>query len=266
MRTGATQSSPVANPDVVITIGADIFSSQDGGRLLRVYAYEKLYGGQYAIEIDNSDEVLNAKDYKGSSLSLYFGFIGETGSTLHTLTVDSQEFVSRQGKLLLVLSCIDMWGRLSFYSSGLGGSIWNYPEQSAASLADRTLSSGEAIPADIQTAIIAQYDVTIEDIVDKVLLDTIGMLAIPESSHDDSAYYAYKPLINADDARSVIAAAMENCSSYLRLYTNQFKVVNPSKGTLTYTYNAANLIFSNLDNQALVRPLPSERLVINYPA
>ena len=254
MRTGATQSTPIANPGVVVTIGADSYSCADGGLLVDIQSHEMLYGGEYTVELDNSDSTLTSKNYKGSAVYIYWGFIGQTGSTMHKLTVDDQCFISKNGKLLLQLHCIDDWGRLSFYSATLGGTLWNYPEQSAESLATRTLPSGDSLPADLITAISSQYDVTISQVVDRVLLDTMGILAIPESGFDDPWYTTKKPTINASDARSIISNALDFSNSYLRPYQNQFVVVNPSNGGLSYSYSVSNLFFSNVDFDALVRP------------
>ena len=108
MRTASIdQSTPASTPKVVVVVNEDIHTSEGGGgnnKLSKVYTDEMPWGGQYVVELDNSDEALNAKDYEGETLALNMTFVGETADSYSPLWVHSQQFSSKEGKLLLNLN------------------------------------------------------------------------------------------------------------------------------------------------------------------
>jgi len=254
VRSGATQQSPTASPKVTVTVDSDVYTTEGAGgdeRITKVRAGEEIWGGLYIIELDNSDDALVSKDYEGEDLTLNFGFTDEAGSDLHTLFVDRQRFISREGELLLQLICYDNWAKLSYFTANLGGSLWNYTHQSMTELNKVFLPSGEELPTDLKDAINAQYDQAVKDIVDKVLSDTLSKSTIGTG---DSKYTSETPQVNAMDARNTIAQALSACMSYLRLDGSSFKVINMTSPSTAYSYNVANLFFENINGEAVIAP------------
>ena len=152
MRTGVTQASPTAHPDMRVTVGGDIYASvklgEEEARLVTAEEDEQVWGGKYEFLIDNSDGALNGKDYEGKLTIVSHSFVGETGSALGFLLVDSQDFISVEGKLLMRLVCFDLMGLMSKIKGTIGGAYWNFPWQSTEELAKLTLpQSGEPLPA-----------------------------------------------------------------------------------------------------------------------
>ncbi len=258
MRTEATQQSPTANPDTRIIIGADTYASIDiGEETARLVSYkldEQSLGGQYIIEIDNNDSSLITKQYEGQDVSVYLGFVGSTGSYLHTLTVEKQRFISKAGKLLMQLLCYDTLGKLSLFEGSVGGSIWNHPSQSSAALDQVVLPSGEGLPAALKTAILAQYDKTAWEIITAINTATVGV-NITKDSQDDTAL-SLKPLVVAQDARSGILQALRNTSTYPRLKTNTKDIdfIKPDFYGVAYSFSVGNLFFNDTDERAAVTP------------
>lgn len=252
MRAGCTQSSPTSSPDIRITIGSDVYTSQDNGRLTRAYLDEQVWGGQYVVEIDNADETLSSKDYVGSAATIHLSFIGGTGSDMSPLWVHNQQLISREGKLLLQLNCIDAWGLLSQVNADLAMAAYNQYWQESSELADKTLPSGADIPAALQAAITANYDRTIFSILGD-LVDTIGETISLDD--DDGIINARKPPITMSNPVSGVRRLLDMTKSYALWKSNgTFGIIKPDAHATIYTFNAANLTFNNLEDVAVVIP------------
>ena len=252
MRTGATQSSPTAHPDQRIIVGGDTYTTQDGGRLTKSYLDEQVWGGQYVIELDNSDEALNSKDYKGSGAVVYNGFIGDAGSNLSPLWVHNQQFISREGKLLLQLNCVDAWGLLAQVNTDLAMAAYNQYWQQASELDKRTLPSGEAIPTALKATIVANYDRTIFSILGD-LFGTIGKTVTLDDN--DGITNTRKPAVRVSNPVSGVRTLLNMTKSYALWKTGgTFGIVQPSAHGVAYSFNTANLIFNNLEDAAVVIP------------
>lgn len=252
MRSGVTQSSPTANPDERITVSGDTYSTQDGGRLTRGYEDERVWGGQYVIELDNSDEALNSKNYKGCQVTLYHGFIGESGSNLSPLWVHNQQFISKEGKLLLQLNCIDAWGLLSLVNADLAMAAYNQNWQQSDELDKLKLPSGEEIPAALKAAITANYNRTIFSI----LGDLFGTISKSVTLDDnDGITSARKPAIRMSNPISGIRQLLEMTESYAKWKTDgTFGIVQPTAHSVAYSFNVSNLFFSNAEDAAVTIP------------
>lgn len=252
MRAGATQSSPTAHPDIRITIGGDTYTSQDDGRLTRAYLDEQVWGGQYVFEIDNSDESLNSKDYKGSGATIYLGFIGGSGSNMSPVWIHNQQLISKEGKLLLQLNCIDAWGLLSQVNADLAMAAYNQYWQQSSELDERKLPSGEDIPAALKTAIAANYGKTIFAILED-LVGTIGVTVTKDD--DDGIVDTREPPLRVSNPVSGIRQALDMTKCYLKWKTGgTFGTYRPGAHATVYSFNAANLIFNNLEDVAVVIP------------
>ena len=255
MRSGATQSSPTASPKVTATIGADVYTSEGGGGndgLVSITADEQVWGGQYTLELDNADETLNAKDYKGSGLTLNFGFTDAAGSNLAPLYVYDQAFISREGKLLLQLNCIDAWGLLSQVTSDLASASWNQEWQKEENLIGTQLPSGEPITQALIDTIKAQYGKTIFQIVSS-LIGTINKTVVLDDN--DGIINVRTPPLSVRNVISGVRQTMEMTKSYLLWKPDgQFHVIQPDLHTTVYNYDIANLFFSNVEDAAVVIP------------
>lgn len=260
MRSGATQQSPTASPKVTATISADVHTSEGGGgndRLVSVRSDEQVWGGQYIIELDNSDEALNAKDYKGSELTLNIGFTNEAGSNLAPLYVHNQTFISREGKLLLLLNCIDAWGLLSQVNSDLAGSAYNQEWQQEANLLGRKLPSGETIPQTLIDQIKVNYGKVIYTIITE-LIDTIGKTVVMAAGDNDGIISARQPPINIRNPIQGVRNLLDMTKCYLLWRTEagvgKFRVIKPDAHSIVYSYSISNLFFSNVEDAAVVIP------------
>ena len=260
MRPGSTQSTPTANPEVILTVGTDVYASVTISgvtpRLVSAYMDEQETGGNYIFKIDNDDGTLTEKDYRGSRVYVYIGFVDEptNGSVLSKLRVIEQEFISEEGKLLLVLYCTDWIGMLAYYTGVR--TIWNYPEQSPAFLAAATLPvQGGLLPAWLQTAITAYYDKTAWEIVDNIITNTIGNLGVTITDIDnDPTLDSSKPLVAAPDARTAIFQALRETKSRIRQSALELKLIQPDLYPIVYTFDVANTFFSNVVRQGVVIP------------
>lgn len=258
MRAEATQASPTAHPDIRVTVDGDVYASIDIGeetaRLVDAYEEELVWGGRYEFLIDNDDGALDDKDYKGKTVAVYHGFVGVTGSTIGTLWVDSQDHISKEGKMLLRLICYDIFGLLSKVKGTVGGAYWNYPWQSAAELAKLDLpQSGSPLPAQLITAISNHYDKTVQQIVTTTASDALGVTV--DLDDDDSLTTTEKPQVSAVDARSLMIQAMNVSKSYLLWKADdKLHILQPDAHGSVYSYDTANLIYSNMEEQTVVVP------------
>jgi len=252
MRSGATQSSPTAHPDIRITIGSDVYTSQDGGRLTRAFLDEQVWGGQYIVEIDNADESLNSKNYKGSGVIIYNGFIGGSGSNMSPMWVHNQQFISREGKLLLQLNCIDAWGLLQQVNADLAMAAYNQDWQQASEIDKRRLPSGEEIPTALKNAIIANYGKTIFEILED-LVGTIGITVTKDD--DDGIIDTRQPPLRVSNPVSGVRQLLDMTKCYLKWKSDgTFCTYQPDAHSTVYSFNVANLIINNLIDAAVVIP------------
>jgi len=264
VRSGATQSTPSAMPLVTITVDGDTHSNASGGRLLSVYADEQVWGGQYTIELDNSDETLYAEDYKGLPITINFAFADEAGSSLAPLWVEDQKTIYREGKRILVLNCIDAWGLLARAQTAFEtGAQWNQEWQKTGNIEGRLLPSGATITEGMENLIKACYDITIvydganDGIVD-ALIDLIGQDVI--IADDDEIADVRKPPISIKDPISGVRQLMEMTKMYL-LWKNPggtagFYTIQPSEHGLEAgnTFDVDNKFFSNVTEASIVIP------------
>lgn len=258
MRANITQSTPTAHADIRLTVDGDTYASvtigEQAAQLLYAYEDEQIWGGVYHFLIDNSDEALNAVDYEGKPAVVNHSFVGETGSDIGDLWVDKQEFISKDGKLQLHLTCIDAWGLLSRVKGTLGGTYWNYPDQTEAHLAKLGLPvSGESLPDDLITAISSHSDKTVQEIITTTILDALGMTV--DLDDDDSLTTVQKPQVSAIDARSIVVQALAVTKSYLLWKADgKFHVIQPDGHASIFTYNTAATFWDDSDAEAVTIP------------
>ncbi len=256
MRSGITQLLPTGQADVQVTIGSDVYTD----RIVSVSTDEQVGGGSYTIILDNADETLSSKAYQGKALSLYWGFVGETGSYQATLRVEKQLMTSVAGKLQLILTCYDEIARLSLYTGSVGGSLWNDPSQSSDAIdaVKLMLPDGTYIPVPValKTAILAQYDKTPKQIIDAVIATTseITINLVDNDGYIQNA--TNKPLVSASDARSAVFQALASTKSYLRpkTGTTQLDIIQPDNHASVYTYNTGTYFLSNVEQKEAVIP------------
>jgi len=268
MRSGVTQSTPTAAPHVRVTIGADTYHSEGGNggiqeRVVSIKSDEQVWGGQYEILLDNSDEALNSKEYEGSGCYIYWGFVGETGSTQGTLWVDTQELVSQEGKLLMRLILLDALGMMSRVKGVEVGLYWNYPWQDPDVLAESVMPTTQApIPADLITKISGQWDKTIQEIVIGTMSKSVNLPIDWTDLAEDTSLTTEKPTVSANDPRSLIVQAMNFSKSYLLWKsTNRFTQITPDAHASVYSYSVSNTFFSSVEERTHVIP---NRIVVWY--
>lgn len=237
MRTGAAQFGTGVTSPAVITVVVDGDTYRESDKILKVYEDEMIWGGQFIIELDNSDFSLDAKDYEGESITINNAFQGSAGSTMLPLWVHSQNFESRDGKLLLVLNCVDAWTFLAATNATVGAEYWNFPEQ----------APGEP-DADAD-----HYDKTIREIVTS-LLATVG-ITLAAGDDNDSIISAQKPPIRITNARTGIRQLMEMTESYLLIKADgDAYVIKPDEHATVHSYNTLSLFFSNVVSEGVTIP------------
>ena len=163
MRTGDTQSVPTGVADVSVFIsfgGNPLVGSTFTDRIVSVRTDEGVFGSSITVVMDNSDGGLDSISYVGELLVLSLIYTGGTYSVFPTYRVEKQARSSDPGKLQIIVTAFDKVAHLALYKGSVGGSLWNHPSQSSAALDSMVLPSGEALPAALKTAILAQYDKT----------------------------------------------------------------------------------------------------------
>lgn len=261
MRTGTAQASPTAHPKITIVVSGDTHISEGGGgndRVVRASTDEQAWGGSYIIELDNSDEALNAKDYEGEPIDLKFHFVNQSADSLPPLWVDSQEFISKEGRLLLVLNCVDIWALIAAHNVTLTCASYNQGWQTAAELADREMPDGKLIThedwSSIYDALVANSDMTIWDILLdlQTFLDNVVINLIDEDAYVDTL----KPPISITNARVALKQLMDMTNSYLKINqsNNRLHIIEPSAHATAYSFDVANLFFSSADKAGVTIP------------
>ena len=251
MRSGASQQSPDFPAKVTIVVSGDTYTESD--RIVRVFTDEQVWGGQYIVELDNADEALNAKDYKGLPIDFNSAFIGAAGSSLAPLWVNDQVFISKEGKLLLQLNCIDAWGLLARVTPNFASSAWNQEWEKEENLENKLLPSGEVISDALIAAISAKYGVTAYGIISSLISDAIGKTVVLDD--DDGIINTEKPPLSVGNVISGIRQALDVTKSYLLWKPDgQFHVIQPDLHSTVYSYNVSNLFFSNIEDAAVTLP------------
>lgn len=262
MRSGATQASPTAHPDMSITVGGDTFYtkivSDIPAKLLKAKEMELIWGGKYEYWIDNSDGSLNSADYKGKELTAYHGFIGTTGSDLPPIWVDDQRFESYAGRLVLHLVCYDAMALLAKVTGAFSGAFWNYPWQDPDALTEYTFpDSQQPLSSDMITKISSHWNKTVRDIVGTTISEAFNAKGIELATGDDGDSYmsAEKPQVAALDARNILLQAMGVTESYLLFKSDgDFHVVRPQSHASVYTYNLGTYHKSTVAELAVAIP------------
>lgn len=220
MRAGDTQDVPTNVPNIYLEIQTP--SPEDvSSRIVKHKLDEQLYGGIYEIWLNNSDSALASKDYAGYRVDLRLGFSGGTRSQWHDLWVDTQEFSSDPGKLLMKLTCIDAWGLLARINASVGAQYWNYPE----------LAPGEP------DADATYYDKVIKAIITSIIQTALDATFAIDDDDSETYFNALKPPIRVNNARTAIFQLMSMTEAYL-LYRNDedFHVIKPSDHSSVYTF------------------------------
>lgn len=266
MRSGAKQSPTLNNPYIKITISTPTpeYYYNEGAnsgvneRVVSLWEEELIWGGQYIVNLDNSDGFFDSKDYKGYPLYINHGFIGESGSTIGKLWVHNQQLVSREGSLQVQLDCIDIFGFLATMTGGEYGASWNEPWQSSAALAEKdTLPSGAPIPDDLITKISSHYGKSIKQIADGVIADAFGgSLSITWTDlAEDSYLQNEQPIISSVSPRNLLLQALEGSISYLRWEsTGVLRQVTPEAHGVADTLTSGLYHFSTVKEDITVLP------------
>jgi hypothetical protein len=220
MRTGDTQLVVNAVPNIYLEIQTP--SPEDvSSRIVKFHLDEQLYGGSYEFWLDDSDSGLATKDYVGYRVELELGFVGGTRSVYHYLWVEKQDRESVAGKLLMKVTCMDIWGLMASVNSTVGAQYWNYPELAPAE----------------PNADAAHYDKTIEEMVTSLKTSAVGAYFGISKDDDDGYYDTLKPPIRVTNVKEGIYWLMGMTDSYL-LFKNDhdFHVIQCSKHSSVYTF------------------------------
>ena len=254
MRTGATQRTQFT-PKIELVINAVTYNNHISTGVLREFKEDaQLWGGVYTATLDNYDDTLKNTDFTGLSVQVLISFDEEAGSYLPLLTVESQAQTSYKGRHAVELTMYDEVARLAMYRGSVGGSLWNHPQQTSAALADVVLPSKAVLPPDLITAISAQSDKTVDEIVTAVVGATTGVTL--NSVDADTYRTSQKPLINARDARETIAQALSGTLSYIvpKTNTTELNLIKPTAHASVYTYAGTDYFFSDVVGLDVVTP------------
>ena len=211
--------------------------------------------------MDNSDESLNSKDYKGEEVVINFGFTDSAGSDTNLVWVDTCSFIAKDGKLLLQLNCVDIFTLLQRSKASHTSMVWNYPWQDATELAELNLPlSNEPIPDNLIAEISAHSDKCIWEgdgtgILERTL-DLVTSGVIDVLLDDDDGYTTTeKPLINGYTTQDVLMQAMEVTKSYLLWKPDKdLHVIQPDAHASVYSYNTNTLFFYESESTNIVLP------------
>lgn len=263
MRSGITQKVPTGSPYIQIVVDGDTHTSEGGSgndRLMKVTTDEQVYGGQYLIELDNADESLNSEDYTGKPLVLKWGYVGETQSTVHPLWVWSQSFLSREGKLLVQLNCVDIWAFIAAHNATLTNASYNQEWQQSDVLSTRYMADGSTLwsSGDPTTyaILVANGDKTILAILQDLLdTDALNITLDTDDYTEDSYINSLKPPISIDNARTGIRQLMDYTQSYLKWKTNgHLGIFKPAYHATVYTFNHMNTFYMEVDEAGVTIP------------
>ena len=267
MRTAtAHQQSPTANSKITLVVGGDTYTTEGAGgdeRILRVYPSssqggENPWGSGYSIELDNSDEALNSKDYKGNEITLTFSFIEQTADSLPPYWVDSQEFSSREGRLILRLNCIDAWGLLSTMRTTLVNAQFNQPWQHMDELKKVKRPDKNPLSQAQKDEINANYGITGKAIIDKLLTAYGFSASLLDVADNDNIINTEIPPVSASNPISGIRQALDMSKCYL-LWRSEagagvFRLIKEDAHDTAYSYNVADLFFSNVESVGITIP------------
>lgn len=257
MRTGITQVVPTGSPFVQVIVNGDTHTSEGGGGndlLMRVYTDEQAWGGNYLVELDNSDETLNAKDYKGYPITLKMGYIGETASTFSPLWVWSQQTVSRDGKLLLVLNCVDIWAFIGAYTAGLANSSYNQEWQQSDVLSERYMANGTTLWSDGEPTLYATMVTNGDRTIHQILTDLCTAMDVTYT-YEDYDGLTLKPPIYISNGKTGLRQLMDYTQSYLKWATDGILYAyKPSNHATVYTFNHLNTFYTEVDEAGVTIP------------
>ena len=267
MRTAtAHQQSPTANSKITLVVGGDTYTTEGAGgdeRILRVYPSssqggENPWGSGYSIELDNSDEALNSKDYKGNEITLTFSFIEQTADSLPPYWIDSQEFSSREGRLILRLNCIDAWGLLSTMRTTLVNAQFNQSWQHMDELKKVKRPDKNPLSQAQKDEINANYGITGKAIIDKLLTAYGFSASLLDVADNDGIIDTEKPPVSASNPISGIRQALDMSKCYL-LWRREngagvFRLIKEDAHDTAYSYNVADLFFSNVESVGITIP------------
>jgi len=265
MRSGDTQSTPTATPDVRVFIGSDEYRSHGAGGSERLVSFtldEQVWGGSYEIILDNSDGALSSKDYNGSSVDVRLGFSSGSHSLFPHLWVFKQMMYSARGKLLMKLTCIDGWGMLAQCKLTLGNAYFNQEWQKDENIDEYTLPSGDPIPVDLRAELVANSNLQIQTILTNSILNPFGFDIIGWGDGSDLSL-ANKPPISIPNPISGVRQLLEMTKSYLIWwrctagggdFSNYKMIHDPPAQASVFSYSSANTFFVNTEEAGLVIP------------
>jgi len=263
MRTGITQKVPTGSPYIQAIVDGDTHTSEGGSgndRLMKVTTDEQAYGGQYVIELDNSDESLNSEDYTGKPLTLKWGYVGETQSQVHPLWVWSQSFLSREGKLLVQLNCVDIWAFIAAHNAALTNASYNQEWQQSDVLDTRVMADGSTLWSDGDPAtyaiLVANGDKTILEILQDLLdTDALNITLDTDDYLQDDYIDSLKPPISIPNARTGLRQLMDYTQSYLKIKSDgDLGIFKPAYHATAYTFNHMNTFYMDVDEAGVTIP------------
>ena len=259
MRTGITQKVPTGNPLVQVVVSGDTHTSEGGGgndRLMKVTTDEQPWGSQYVVELDNADETLNAKDYEGYPITFNTKYIGETADNFPPLWVWSQQAISKEGKLLLQLNCVDIWTFIAAHNVTLTNASYNQEWQQEAELSTRVMADGVTLLSAGAPALYATLLANGNKTIWAIIQDLATALGISVSLDDTDSYIdTLKPPISISNARSALWQLMDLTKSYLKWKTNGvLGVYQPDAHATVYTFNHLNTFYQEVDEASVTVP------------
>jgi len=259
MRTGITQKVPTGNPLVQVVVSGDTHTSEGGGgndRLMKVTTDEQPWGSQYIVELDNADETLNAKDYEGYPITFNTKYIGETADNFPPLWVWSQQAISKEGKLLLQLNCVDIWTFIAAHNVTLTNASYNQEWQQEAELSTRVMADGVTLLSAGAPALYATLLANGNKTIWAIIQDLATALGISVSLDDTDSYIdTLKPPISISNARSALWQLMDLTKSYLKWKTNGvLGVYQPDAHATVYTFNHLNTFYQEVDEASVTVP------------
>jgi hypothetical protein len=262
MRTGITQKVPLGDPWIWVNVSGNTFTSEGAGvndRVTKVTTDEQAWGSQYIVELDNADETLNAKDYKGYPITLKMGYIGETISTFSPLWVWSQQLISKDGKLLLQLNCVDIWAFIAAYDATLASASYNQDWQQDTKLSTRVMADGTTLlhdgAHDLYNTLVANGNKTIKEIITD-LCSVSNMGVTVSATWDDDGYVnTIKPPIDISNGRTGLWQLMDYTNCYLKWNTSgELQIYKPDKYGSVYTFNHLNTFYNEVAEAGVTIP------------
>lgn len=254
MRTDGTpyvaDSKPIVQVKFYNSAGTQVGSTYDAtNRVVHVRKKEEPFTGNATIRLLNQDGALNAVNFLGTRVEIYWQWTGGLSSKDGPVWVVAQKYISSEGKLLLQLDCLDAW-ELMEQSRGLNAADSSDPVDPAFGTS-RTWDRDTTI-LDIIAEIIGAVDAFLEE----WNMDTITQI------NDDGIIDVYEPLFfsRINDPDTELIRRLLQMTESVMTFRHSGPLVNWIDQSLPgpyYTYEIQSTdhpFFINIEGEALTIP------------